>query len=333
MNTSTFVKSNDDDDEDDNSEILKCTNNAPGDGESSYLEMVPSAGGTFSTDIFSSTDTAEPSGVPESNKLRRIMVNRRSARESRERRKKLLSKLQSSVDALSADNRLLVAENAQLRAQVKDLTEQLLYVNANRQEKDLNFQMSAQQQPRQNQQMNALEPSLNLQMNTEQRNVNHMMSAQQQPNLNLQMNTMNSNMSMGSLTMEQQLFQQQNILLQAAQREQQLMLGNQLESAQREQQLMMENQLQAAQLGNQEMQSHEQQQQDLFLAAYQRAKDQNQFRWDMPTTLSWRDTTFLRKSRVFPDFFGLDSTSQVILISDCYIFRAWSWEDLEQSLR
>lgn len=288
MNTSTFVKSNDDHDSDDDSETVKCTNDAAGgDGESSYLEIVPSAGGAFSTDIFSSpTANAQSSGVlPESKKLRRIMANRRSARESRERRKKLLSKLQSSVDALSADNRLLVSENARLRAQVKDLTEQLLYVNANRQQSDLNFQMNAQQQQHQrlNLQMNSQQPSLNLQMNTEPKNLNLLMNAQQ-PNLNHQMNTMHSNMPMGSLNLEQQLFQQQNLLLQAAQREQQqLMLGNQLESAQREQQqqqqqLMLVSQLQAAQLGNQEMQSQEQQQQDLFLAAYQQGKDQNQFR-------------------------------------------------------
>lgn len=50
--------------------------------------------------------------------MKRVMANRRSAKESRERRKKLLTELEASVDILTKENTALAAENAELRKQV-----------------------------------------------------------------------------------------------------------------------------------------------------------------------------------------------------------------------
>ena len=57
-------------------------------------------------------------------KLKRVMANRRSARESRERRKKLLSNLETSVDILSKENANLMRENNELRQQLASLLPQ-----------------------------------------------------------------------------------------------------------------------------------------------------------------------------------------------------------------
>jgi bZIP transcription factor len=65
-----------------------------------------------------------------SRKLRRVMANRRSAKESRERRKQLLSKLQATVDILSAENRAILQDNRRLRNQLGELRDQLVQVNA-----------------------------------------------------------------------------------------------------------------------------------------------------------------------------------------------------------
>eukprot|EP00536_Pseudo-nitzschia_multiseries_P001614 jgi/Psemu1/300879/fgenesh1_kg.21_\ len=60
----------------------------------------------------------------EARKMRRIMANRRSARESRERRKKLLTDLQDSVQSLTNDNTMLTKENFSLRRELITLIEQ-----------------------------------------------------------------------------------------------------------------------------------------------------------------------------------------------------------------
>jgi bZIP transcription factor len=60
-------------------------------------------------------------------RLRRVMANRRSAKESRERRKQLLTKLQSGVDVLHSENQMLRNENGQLRETIQDLRQQLSY--------------------------------------------------------------------------------------------------------------------------------------------------------------------------------------------------------------
>jgi hypothetical protein len=62
---------------------------------------------------------------PESKKRKRILANRRSARESYQRRKKMLSELEQSVMMLTKDNANLTEENKKLRQQVQDLHEQL----------------------------------------------------------------------------------------------------------------------------------------------------------------------------------------------------------------
>lgn len=55
---------------------------------------------------------------PEQKRMKRVLANRRSAKESRERRKNLLAELEEQVDTLKKENRTLAAENAQLRKQV-----------------------------------------------------------------------------------------------------------------------------------------------------------------------------------------------------------------------
>ena len=57
-------------------------------------------------------------------KLKRIMANRRSAKESRERRKRLMSNLEVSVDLLSKENAALMKENNDLKRQLAALMPQ-----------------------------------------------------------------------------------------------------------------------------------------------------------------------------------------------------------------
>jgi hypothetical protein len=66
----------------------------------------------------------DPEKRREVRKMRRVMANRRSARESRERRKKLLTDLQESVENLTSDNAGLTKENLSLRRELASLIEQ-----------------------------------------------------------------------------------------------------------------------------------------------------------------------------------------------------------------
>mmetsp|Transcript_18839 Transcript_18839/g.52633 ORF Transcript_18839/g.52633 Transcript_18839/m.52633 type:complete len:146 (+) Transcript_18839:129-566(+) len=66
----------------------------------------------------------DPEKRREARKMRRIMANRRSARESRERRKKLLTDLLDSVQTQTNDNTLLTKENFALRRELITLVEQ-----------------------------------------------------------------------------------------------------------------------------------------------------------------------------------------------------------------
>ena len=70
-------------------------------------------------------DEVEETGPGEKRKevrrLRRVMANRRSAKESRERRKKLLSDLQCSVDALTSENSNLARDNLSMRQELGQL--------------------------------------------------------------------------------------------------------------------------------------------------------------------------------------------------------------------
>uniref|UniRef100_A0A7S2EVR9 BZIP domain-containing protein n=1 Tax=Trieres chinensis TaxID=1514140 RepID=A0A7S2EVR9_TRICV len=61
--------------------------------------------------------------VVDDKRMKRIMANRRSARESRERRKVLQEKLEESVSKLSSDHAKLHRENEQLRKQIKEMIE------------------------------------------------------------------------------------------------------------------------------------------------------------------------------------------------------------------
>jgi hypothetical protein len=66
----------------------------------------------------------DPEKRREVRKMRRVMANRRSARESRERRKKLLVDLQGNVENLSSENAELSKENLSLRRELASLIEQ-----------------------------------------------------------------------------------------------------------------------------------------------------------------------------------------------------------------
>lgn len=58
-------------------------------------------------------------------KMQRVMANRRSAKESRQRRRQLLAKLSATVDELSADNFSLKRTNLALRAEARELRQEL----------------------------------------------------------------------------------------------------------------------------------------------------------------------------------------------------------------
>jgi bZIP transcription factor len=63
-------------------------------------------------------DGVDPETRREVRKMRRVMANRRSARESRERRKRLLADLQESVDRLAAENSGLAKNNQVMRQEL-----------------------------------------------------------------------------------------------------------------------------------------------------------------------------------------------------------------------
>lgn len=77
-----------------------------------------------------STDAPQVTETVEEKKQRRVMANRRSAKESRARRKHLLSKLQVTVDVLSAENRSMRKANSQLRSEMQELKHQLMIANS-----------------------------------------------------------------------------------------------------------------------------------------------------------------------------------------------------------
>lgn len=59
-------------------------------------------------------------------KMRRILSNRRSAKASRENRRRLLKQMSSKVEDLSAGNESLAQSNTELRAQIQTLKQQSL---------------------------------------------------------------------------------------------------------------------------------------------------------------------------------------------------------------
>jgi hypothetical protein len=71
------------------------------------------------------SESEDDGDSPDLKKQKRVLANRRSARESYQRRKKLFSELESAVSTLSTNNSDLVKENSKLRQQVMDLHEQL----------------------------------------------------------------------------------------------------------------------------------------------------------------------------------------------------------------
>lgn len=75
-------------------------------------------------------ETADSSSVQDETKeeknMRRIMANRKSAKESRQRRRQLVTKLSATVDQLSAENLQLRQSNTEMRNEIHELKRQLL---------------------------------------------------------------------------------------------------------------------------------------------------------------------------------------------------------------
>lgn len=67
-------------------------------------------------------------------KKRRVMANRKSAKESRDRRRNLLKTLETRVDVLASENQSIARANAELRSQAQQLRRELMQaMAANRQ--------------------------------------------------------------------------------------------------------------------------------------------------------------------------------------------------------
>jgi hypothetical protein len=99
---------------------------APGKGMAGTKRSVPDS--ELTAEELANGDLNEfeldPEKRREVRKMRRVMANRRSARESRERRKKLLSDLQESVESLTSENANLTKDNLGLRRELAGLIEQ-----------------------------------------------------------------------------------------------------------------------------------------------------------------------------------------------------------------
>eukprot|EP00540_Astrosyne_radiata_P011622 CAMPEP_0116853036 /NCGR_PEP_ID=MMETSP0418-20121206/17660_1 /TAXON_ID=1158023 /ORGANISM="Astrosyne radiata, Strain 13vi08-1A" /LENGTH=208 /DNA_ID=CAMNT_0004485335 /DNA_START=171 /DNA_END=797 /DNA_ORIENTATION=+ len=68
---------------------------------------------------------ATPMSEEERKRLKRVLANRRSARESYQRKKRMFSELETLIDKLSKENQTLNRENVELRRQVTDLRQQI----------------------------------------------------------------------------------------------------------------------------------------------------------------------------------------------------------------
>jgi hypothetical protein len=85
-------------------------------------DSIPDSTGPSSSD--EGTDRGRDDQTEEK-KMKRVLANRRSARESYQRRKKMFSDLESAVTTLTKENAELVEENKKLRCQVLNLHQQL----------------------------------------------------------------------------------------------------------------------------------------------------------------------------------------------------------------
>lgn len=75
-----------------------------------------------------SDDDAEKQIGGDHRKMKRVLANRNSARASYQRRKKLISDLQSMAAGLSEKNSVLVGENKRLRSELQELKQQMNFV-------------------------------------------------------------------------------------------------------------------------------------------------------------------------------------------------------------
>jgi hypothetical protein len=82
------------------------------------------SGGSDNEEQETNEEDQDSNKTDEGRKKRRVMANRRSARESRDRRKRLLSDLQRSVDTLTADNSELAKSNLALRQELEEILQE-----------------------------------------------------------------------------------------------------------------------------------------------------------------------------------------------------------------
>lgn len=88
--------------------------------------------------------------TPQQKRTRRIMANRKSAKESRDRRRELVASLATKARVLSAHNDELVEANSKLRDEMRELKAQVKAVsalNAARQERQAALQLLQQRPP------------------------------------------------------------------------------------------------------------------------------------------------------------------------------------------
>uniref|UniRef100_A0A7S2AB51 BZIP domain-containing protein n=1 Tax=Trieres chinensis TaxID=1514140 RepID=A0A7S2AB51_TRICV len=89
-----------------------------------HSQTVPTASPVPAPDlsgIVSTYQNKKTKTAVDDKRMKRIMANRRSARESRERRKVLQVKLEASVSKLSSDHAKLLRENEELHRRIKDM--------------------------------------------------------------------------------------------------------------------------------------------------------------------------------------------------------------------
>lgn len=96
-----------------------CQTGATSDLRTDSSNMLP-GGAVHSKDVVAGAEETE-----EEKRIRRIMANRKSAKESRDRRRKLLNTLSKQVEVLAAENESMARANSDLRSQTQFLKEQL----------------------------------------------------------------------------------------------------------------------------------------------------------------------------------------------------------------
>jgi hypothetical protein len=95
-----------------------------GSGGSGGSENGGNSGGSDNGEQETNEEDKDSTKPDEVRKKRRVLANRRSARESRDRRKRLLSDLRRSVDTLTADNSELAKSNLALGQELEQILQE-----------------------------------------------------------------------------------------------------------------------------------------------------------------------------------------------------------------